>query len=350
MALDAHRSVVAGLSAPEAQALLGRHGAFWAREAVDRPLLKCTRRRPSLPEPHEESVALTPERLWDDLSGKLDRLDRRLEQTGIVDGDLWRTVSLPGRPPWMPAILGCPMWVSRASGALRWGALAGGWEALQEIVPGAGREWRQALRHGLGKLVSRFGGRYPIATFHGRGPVDMLAQALGDEALALRVADDPESLAPVLANLTALWIEVAREVMQIVPPVRGGHFHRYGIWAPGSLAAMTTDAAGLFSVESYRQVFLPHDRAIHSALDHLLIHTHSAALRHHVTWVMLPGALVQVLEDPGASTTWPELAQVLQSMQDGGHPLLLSLGEQYLASARSELSPRGLALEEHLAY
>jgi hypothetical protein len=176
----------------------------------------------------------------------------------------------------------------------------------------------------------------------------MLAQALGGKALALRIMDDPESLKPVLHKVTALWLAVARQVLDILPPVEAGHFHRYGLWAPGTFAAMTVDAAALFSVATYRRVFMPYDRMIADSLDHLLIHSHSGATRHWVNWDDLPDAGIQVLEDPGALPSWPQRIATWRALQGHGHPLLLSLREDHLDAVRTELSPRGLALEGHM--
>ncbi|MBN1400405.1 MAG: hypothetical protein JXA74_06190 [Anaerolineae bacterium] len=342
-----HQPPAPGLDAPAARVLLARHRAFWRRTAAEHPLIQCSTRRTSLPESDEAFERLTPRAFLAGLPAALDDLERRTAASSVLDGDLFRCLELPGQPPWMIAILGCPVYVARRSGVQRWGRLPGGWEQLQSLDPDVGGVWRGALRQGVSQLVALCGrdaARLPIATFHGRGPVDLLAQALGDEALALRVADDPASLSPVLEKLTALWIDLAREVLALVPPTAGGYLHRYGLWAPGTLAAIAVDAAGLLSPRSYAELFLPHDRRICAAFDHLLVHSHSGALTHARLWGNLPGAAIQIVEDAGDAAAWPALLDVARDLQARGHPLLLSLAEPHLASAQAELDPRGLAL------
>ena len=244
----------------------------------------------------------------------------------------------------MPAILGCRLLVSPSSHTQWREPLPGGWEQLLSLGSDVGEVWRAVLCQSLGVMVDRFGGRFPIATFHGRGPVDMLAHALGESEMCVRVADDPRGVRRVLDGLTQLWIDVARDVSARVPLYEGGQFHRYGLWAPGTVAAFAVDASNLFSPAQYRQVFLPFDRQIATAFDYVLIHTHSASAQHDEAWVTIPNAAIQVTEDPQARIAWPELLATCERIQASDRPLMVSPREEHYRQVRAHLAPEGLAL------
>ena len=344
------RRTVRGPEPKDMRSRLERHAAFWRCGPAARPLQGASRGRPLAPAPSDESYELTPERVWDGLADGLDRLEAQLVDQGVLDGDLFRCLTIPGGPPWMPAILGCPMRVFPSSHTHWREPLPGGWDQLQSIDLDTGRAWRQVLVEGTRRLVQRFGGRYPISTLHFRGPVDMLAHALGDTEMCLRLADDPEGVRSALARMTSLWIDVARGVISIVPTYEGGYIHRYGLWAPGSVVGLAVDASNLLSPAQYCETFLPFDLEIASAFDHALIHTHSASAQHHEAWLTIPRLAVHIADDPAARISWPRLLAACRHIQEAGHPLILLAQQDHYREALGGLAPAGLMLRGYNPY
>ena len=340
----------ATLDAPEVRTCLERHRAFWVRGAVDRPLQAHTWGCPLVPAPTTQGHELTPEMVSDGLQAGLDQMEKDFAKAGVLDGDLFRCATVPGSPPWMPAILGCRIRVFPSSNTHWREPLPGGWKQLRAIRADSGRAWRDVLREGLRQVVARFGGRYPIAALHARGPVDMLAHALGETEMCYRLADDPDGIREVLARLTALWIAVAEEVAAIVPSFAGGHFHLYGLWAPGSVAAFAMDASNILSPEQYHQSFLPFDRQIAASFDHVLIHTHSASAQHYASWLTIPHLAIQIADDPAVRIPWPELLVACRRIQEAGHPLMLLAQDGHYQKAVRHLVPAGLALRGYRPY
>ncbi|MBC7234282.1 MAG: hypothetical protein H5T69_00455 [Chloroflexi bacterium] len=340
--------IATSLDAPGIEGVIERHRTFWQRGHAERPLTASPRR---LAEEHPvagEGHELTPVAVLRGIRAGLDELEQSYARHGVLDGDLFRCIAPPGAPPWMPALLGCRLLrASPSSRHLRIEPLAGGWEALQKVELDVA--WHEALLEGMELLAARFGGRYPIAAWHERGPVDMLAQALGEGEMALRVTDDPAEVRRVPERLTGLWVEVGREVLDRLPPFAGGTFQRYGLWAPGRLVAFTTDASALLSPGLYRELFLPFDRQIAAAFDHVLIHTHSASAQHYAAWAEIPGAALHITDDPVAPVSWQELLRICARLQETGHPLLLQVQEKHMQDAWEQLSPRGLIVRPYVS-
>jgi hypothetical protein len=195
--------------------------------------------------------------------------------------------------------------------------------------------------------VDRAQGQYPVCQPLMRGPVDMAAAALGDEALCLALIDQPDRAQRLLDSCTEIFIEVARAWRGAAPLFAKGSL-LYGIWAPGASVRTQCDNAALLSPELYREFLVGCDERICARFDYPLMHTHSGFIG------MVAPVLLQVrgLRAVQVSLDWPagpgviELLRVFQLLNEQ-LPLIITGGltQVELDLLLKHLSPRGLCLQ-----
>lgn len=323
--------------------LCDRHRKFWDREPVGQPLLSVGRYGEYR---ERDPFPLASGRLVGE--GDLLRPEDIAPQPlagghygPLVVGDFFQGVS-PYDLCWTETIAGC---------ALRWRSgyvwaepfLA---EPL-ELSLAAEDPWLVRLLEITRLQVERAQGEYPVCQPLLRGPVDMAAAALGDEALCLALIDQPERARRLLDSCTEIFIAVARAWTAVVPPFAGGYC-LYGLWAPGTMVRTQCDNAALLSPELYRDFLLPCDERICADFDFPLIHTHSGFVG------MVAPILIQVrgLRAVQVSLDWPAgpgVAELLPAFRllNAHLPLIITgaLTQAELDLLLQHLSPRGLCLQ-----
>jgi hypothetical protein len=298
----------------EVRRLLGRHEAFWRRE-LDRPLVSRAAYRPLA---ELNSIPLRGGRR----AGEGERI-RPTEvepaefyagRTGpapVVSGDFLRGEG-PPHLCWTEAALGCPIRI--ATGGPWAEPFAESAEALLASRPD--ERWLERLDAFVDFLVARAGGAYPVVQPLLRGPIDMMASALGHETACLLLLEQPEAAEAVLSRCADLFIEVARRRLDGTPRFEGGFLSSFGIWAPGEVVRTQLDNATMLSPRTYRERVRRHDRRVIEAFEFPLIHVHSGCL-HIVDELLEIEALrcIQVSIDypggPLASEVLPVLERIL---------------------------------------
>ncbi len=295
--------------------LLKRHEAFWRGEG-ERALRQVTAHAPLR---EQGGIPLTDGgRAREGQYITPDLIDPRRfygENGGagsVISGDFMAGSAPPGLC-WTEAILGCPVRV----------VTGGPWaEPFFEEGTDLGRltadeRWLKKLDAFVDFLVARAGGRHPVGQPLFRGPVDMMASALGHERMCVAFVESPEWADAFLEVCAEVFIEAARRRLDHTPPFEGGYISGYGIWAPGSVVRTQVDNATLLSPGVYRERVLPHDRRVIEAFDCPLIHLHSGCL-HIVDDLLRVEALraIQVSIDypggPLASEVMPIFRRVLR--------------------------------------
>lgn len=320
-----------------------RHRLFWEMAPVPAPLLSVGRYgelREREPFPLvggglvEEGNLVRPEDLAPEhLAGG--------RCSALVAGDFIQGVA-PYDLCWTEVIAGCP---------LRWRA-GHVWAEPFLAEPGdlslaAEDPWLARLLEITRLQVALAGGEYPVCQPLMRGPVDIAAAALGDEALCLALIDQPERARRLLDGCTGIFISVARAWTAAAPAFAGGSC-LYGIWAPGTSMRTQCDNAALLSPELYREFLVGCDERICASFDYPLMHTHSGFIG------MVAPVLLQVrgLRAVQVSLDWPagpgvaELLPVFQQLNEQ-LPLIITGGltQTELDLLLKHLSPRGLCLQ-----
>ncbi len=330
--------------------LVSRHRAFWHRDPVERPLVVQSKVRYGGDKPVPgDATSIAPENILARSESTVSSLGSAYERRGTTHGDLFTSAPLP-TPPWMEAVLGCPIKVF-ANTTTDWREpLPGGWDEVREIQPGMGGPWRNALFDVVTRACRELGHKYPLGNPLIRAPIDCLAAMVGDEALCYLLFDEPEELKRVAGICADIWLELTSSWLDVAVPFAGGYFTQFGLWAPGTSNIFTVDASTLLSAEQYREMFLECDARLAAGVEYPLIHVHAEACHQVEGWLGLPNLAIQIddghilVEDGWAfQKSWPELLDVYRMVQEAGHPLLLFLTAEHYAEVRETLDPCGLA-------
>ena len=295
--------------------LVKRHRAYWRGEG-EGPLRQVSRHSPlaaHAPIPladgtsAAEGMCITP-----------DLIDPRRffpEERGELPAGSGDFLSVAGPPHlcWTEAILGCPVRV-----------VTGGPWAEPFVSDGADLDSIAADEQWLGKLdefvhllAERADGKYPIAEPLMRGPIDMMAAALGHEPMCVALMESPEETDALLSTCADIFIHTARRRLQHTPAFAGGQVSAFGIWAPGSVVRTQVDNSSLLSPAVYRDRVLKHDRRVIEAFDYSIIHLHSGCLHiaDDLAAVEALGVIQVSIDYPGgpmAAEIMPILARILE--------------------------------------
>lgn len=331
--------------------ILSRHRAFWQRQAVDWPLILAQPRRIWAPKPYPlldgdiiESRCILPDNL------DLDRMANLGQPLPTMTaGDLMNSVGCSYPAAWLEAVAGCPIYAS-AYGCVARPAVGSLEEALERFsVPECLQSpWLQAIAALLKRLRERAGTLLAVQQLHFRGVIDILAAYLGEELLCMAALDEPDGLVELARRMTELHLAVARWEAAQRPAWQGGAVSCWRMYAPGPLLDYQIDASSLFSVDTYRQLFAPFDRAVLREFPYSLIHLHSVGLQHLDTVLDLPVTCVEINLDREAMP-WDRKAmlQTCRQVQESGKALLINgeLSIEDLQVFTESLDPAGLAID-----
>ncbi len=327
--------------------LVRRHRAFWDRDPVEEPILRLRAHRPLAwgghhgrnIRPFGEGELIDPARM----------ILRTEKPTSAMDEALFSGLALPG-VCWTEALIGCPVRME-TGGAWAESFLSspediarlceGGWAASRD-------PWFEKFREETCCLVKEAGDRFAVVPPLMRGPLDMMASALGHQAMVETFLDCPELAERLLALCSERFIELAREHHSIAGTFLGGSVI-FGLWAPGLAIRTQLDNAVLLSPELYQRHALRYDSRIFESFDTVVIHVHSGCL-HIVDELLEAPALnaIQVsIDHPGgplAADILPLLARI-----QARKPLIVTgpVNALELEHLRA-LPPAGVALDLQL--
>lgn len=265
------------------QALLDRHAAFW--DAGARIMLRRVSEYRPLSDGRgipladgsrsEEGQVITPEMVEPRLFYGDEAAPFDLVRDGFMAG-----ASPPGLC-WTEAILGCTVRI--VTGGPWAEPFDVDWRHPSSVMPD--ERWLARLEEFVVFLAERASGRHPVGQPLMRGPVDMMASAMGHEAMCVAFCDEPVAAAAFLDRCADVFLETAERRLAHSPAFAGGYLSGYGIWAPGTVVRTQVDNATMLSPDLYRRHVLPADRRVMEAFDYPLIHLHSGCL--HVVDALL---------------------------------------------------------------
>ncbi len=329
-------------------AVIEQHRRFWRMESVEAPILRVRPHRPLGFGGH--SGRATPSLREGDLiepAGLSFEAVLADEPAALLEGSFFNGFQLPGLC-WTEALLGCPVRMERG-GAWAEAFLAGREQVVERCrrgAPGEGDPWLRRFRSGTALLAERAGGRFPVIQPLMRGPLDVMAAALGHEAMATAFYDDPSLARELLDLCTDTFVTLAREHLALAPAFLGGDV-TFGLWAPGRAIRTQLDNAVLLSPRLYEDCFLPCDSRVFPVFDFVVMHVHSGCL--HVIDALLQAPeldAIQVSIDFPGGPLLPAILPALRKIQ-GRKPLIVTgpATEREIELALTSLSPAGVALD-----
>ena len=329
-----------------------RHEAFWRHEAMDRPLFGINlgffvqQRFPRVLA-HMPQGIIGPDDIPVDLF--LDDCDDLYESHREMGDYPFVAAPFVGIP-WLEAIAGCPIIASPAN---LWAEPCANdlsaWQAPQNVRE---NPWTQMLLELLRALVKRSRGRYGAAPTLMRGPLDIVSALGGAAKCPLAFLDQPESIVRVLESCAAIWAEVAKLQLELIPESQEGYVAgdaALRCWAPDKLLWLQEDAMSLLSPRLYRQYVLPIDRKLSEMFPCVVYHLHGSALWAIDDLIGLPGVRVIELNLEAAACdvegTWAGWKRIQEHK-----PVILwrTYGDDFLPwleRVRREFSSVGLSIQ-----
>ncbi|MEK7395646.1 MAG: hypothetical protein AAB116_01800 [Candidatus Poribacteria bacterium] len=335
--------------------LLERHRAFWHRDNVDKPLLRIGQYNSSYGQQvapmsfpladgsmavddvfYLEPDMLSPQRLHN--------IHKTQSEQPRTAGDIFGVDAPYGRVPWLEAIMGCPIRVSRQAHSMRSEHIFGDdWYEKVDSVLLDGR-WINRLLEFTDYLSENSNGAYLVANTLMRGPSDMVEAMIGGDNLCTGIYEHPNELHKLMNVCTDLFIKMAKAQLDRIKPFHDGYANLFGIWAPGRSVRTQDDASALVSPDHYAEFMLSYQDRIAEQFDYSTIHLHSGSL-HTVDKVLESNiTAVQTSLDPQPyGPTVPELIPTFIKMQKK-KPILIEgpmLKSEFDLLMKS-LSPNGL--------
>jgi hypothetical protein len=258
-------------------------------------------------------------------------------------GDLFHVEAPYLRVPWMEAILGCPIRVSRQAHSMRAEhILSGDWYKHVGSIK-LDQSWISKLLEFTDYLVANSLGNYLVSNTLMRSPSDMVEALIGGDNLCAGIYEHPDELHKLMALCADLFADMAKAQLDRIPAFYGGYCNYFGIWASGTSMRTQDDASALVSPAHYKEFMLPYQERIISKFEYSTIHLHSGSL--HTVDAVLDSNItaVQVSLDPQPyGPTVPELMQTFVKMQK--KPILIEgpMLKTEFDELLKALSPKGL--------
>ena len=333
---------------PDLESILERHRRFWARAAVDRPLLARLPTREWRPRPYSLTggrEAIDPTEIQ---AADID-LERFVGTSAEQTGDFIGHVGPAYPEAWMGALIGCPIYASAYGCVAKSTGIDLATAAEEFSVEQAfNSDWALLMDRVLQRAGEIAGDTLPVRQLHHRGVVDMLAAFLGEEALCRAVYDAPDDVRALAGKFAQLNVRAARRGLERRRPWHGGYASVWSLFAPGPHFDYQMDASSLFSPKVYGELFLKHDRAVVKEFEYSLMHLHGCGL-HQLDNVLALDELsaVQINLDRETGACDKQLIlSCCRRVQEAGKSLLIvgDLTDDELDELVASLDPRGLAI------
>ena len=264
--------------------LFRRNSAFIARKETDRPLVgihvwdrhyrriyRETNR--TIPEIGE----VRPQNIETDLF--LKDIENLLAMNERIGGDLFWPVVSYVYIPWMEAIIGCPVYANEDTFYSK--PCIESWDDFHDDFDFVESPWLAKLLELQRALVREFGAAYPISSSsHLRGPVDMMAAALGQTRLPLEFYDNPDKVRRMCDAYSRAFVEVATLQNGISAESGFGGFtvNGYGVWTPRVCQYVQDDGMAFLSPQIYEAFILRNHGEIAGSFETVFYHLHPVSL------------------------------------------------------------------------
>jgi hypothetical protein len=262
------------------------------------------------------------------------------ERTGLMWGDLVYWAAPLNGFPWLEAILGCSIHVSRESNSV-WAEPPMDLKLGDEIRLDPKNAWFQKLLQATEALVKLSAGRFPVASGIMRGISDLMAALLDSTGFYLALYDQPEILSQLAQNLAEIWIMVVGAQYELIPTFSKGYVNA-GLWMPGPCPVYQEDAASLISPEIFEEIIAPYSRQVLASFECPIMHLHSEGLQIIDSFLGIENQpVIEVNIDP-AGPPLNELIPIFRAIQNKA-PLEIFGTVDEIGTCLQELSYDGLA-------
>jgi uroporphyrinogen-III decarboxylase len=234
--------------------------------------------------------------------------------------DVFETVAPYYKIPWLEAILGCEIQVSKKSESI-W---ARPYLSATDLAKGGchftlREEWIEKLLEFTEYLVERFQGQYMVTqTPWMRGPTDLLSATFGLKDVFIGMHLAPAAIRELLNEFAETFVRVCNLQLRSIPAYSGGYCNAYGLWAPGTSVSMQDDNALNLSPRLYQEFVSPVENEIVSKFDYTTRHPHSMnlGLADFLVGIQQLGAIEVNYDPPPFGPPFEEIIPLLRKIQE----------------------------------
>jgi hypothetical protein len=320
-----------------------RYRAFWANEALDRPVIRLTvPREPPLPGP----PAPEPPRDWrarwtdaDYITARTDHVFRSSEYLGEAFPSLFVNLG----PGIMATYFGSP--TTCDANTIWFHPILRDWE--KDAIRFDPESWWWKRTKELTQAAVNFGAdKFFVGITDLGGPSDILASLRGSIDLQMDFLLNPEPVARALRTIVQQWTRCYAELQAIINQRLSGTAQWMSIWSPGRMYNIQSDLCCMLSPALFEKFILPEIEAQCQFLDDVTFHLDGPGAIKHLDRICAVPNLKGIQWTPGAGQ--PNAADwlpMLQRLQRRGKLLCLHEHVSKLEKLVRSLSPRGLLID-----
>lgn len=205
--------------------------------------------------------------------------------------------------------------------------------------------WWQRTQALTRRLAERAAGRYCVCMPDLSGPIDLLANLRGSEALCMDLFEERDEMLAAADHLTDIWQEVYLRLNQIVNEAGAASVHWIGCWSDTIYTVPTCDFNALIGPKDYQELCLPSYRKQARLAGRVCVHLDGPDAARHAEALAATSEFTAIQFTPGAGTP-SALAQLsmFQMLQEAGKPILVITPPDEAEEMQRQLKPQGLAL------
>jgi hypothetical protein len=219
---------------------------------------------------------------------------------------------------------------------------------IQDLHPAYDSEniWWQRVRDLTRAAVECWGDRISVGHTDLGGNLDILASLRTTGQLLLDLYDDPEQVARLTKEITALWLRYYDELYEIIARAGRGTTPWAAIWSPGRSYMLQCDFSYMISPWMFERYVLPDLAACCEKLDHGFYHLDGKGELPHLDMLLSMKRLRGIQWVPGDGQPPPaEWLPLLQRIRDAGKLVQLMITPEGARTVVRELGGRGFAFQ-----
>lgn len=314
-----------------------RFEAWWAQEAIDRPIfMACVNTDPSRPITRRLDLLHQPA-VW--LEQKL--LD--LQQLRPI-GDALPNIRVDFGPVLLGALFG---------GRLEFGSDTGwthafiddDWSNEPDWVVHPDNPWYQQLLKLVDLVSTCAAGQYLVCTPDLGGSADVLLNLRGATGLCLDVMDRPERLRAAIDAIYPAWRQVFSDLYRGATRHGAGLIHWLGLWSDRPYVIPACDFNAMISPRQFRTLCLPDIDRQAASVGRAVFHLDGPDAARHIDDILEVPHIQAVQFTPGAgSPSAVPWLPMFQKIQARGRSLLVICPPNEILEVCRGLSWEGLAI------
>ncbi|MBK8047253.1 MAG: hypothetical protein IPK16_09110 [Anaerolineales bacterium] len=317
-------------------------GAFWAGELA-RPIVMMQVFKPGGPELFDAWTRFIPVHLaTHSVDEILDREQEKLEHLEWC-GDTF--------PKWAPNL--GPGIVAGFLGAEVHGVADTVWFSSGpdtpisdlEVAIAPGNRWWRLAQEFSARAAQRWAGQVCVGYTDLGGNLDILASLVTTQQLLLDCVDEPEHVARLANDITAIWLDCYDALDPVVSACGRGSTNWAPLWSPQRFYMLQSDFSYMISPAMFERFVLPDLERCCAAIDYPFYHMDGKGQLRHLDYLLGIKPLRGIQWQPGAGTPATEnWLPLLKRIRDAGKLCQVYVTPEWAETIVRVLGGRGFVL------